>query len=54
MFTEKGVKWNDLPVYKKRGSCCVKKDEGWEIDLNIPIFSQDTEYINSRIIFEGE
>ena len=54
MFTEKGVNWNDLPVYKKRGSCCVKKDEGWEIDLNIPIFSQDTEYINSRIIFEGE
>lgn len=54
MFTEKGVNWNDLPVYKKRGSCCVKKDEGWEIDLDIPIFSQDSEYINSRIIFEGE
>ena len=54
MFTEKGVNWNDLPVYQKRGSCCVKKEEGWELDLNIPIFSQDTEYINNRIIFEGE
>lgn len=54
MFSEKGVNWNDLPIYKKRGSCCVKKDEGWEIDLNIPIFSQDSEYINNRIIFEGE
>lgn len=54
MFTEKGVNWNDLPVYQKRGSCCIKKDEGWNLDLNIPIFSQDTEYINSRIIFEGE
>lgn len=54
MFTEKGVNWNDLPVYQKRGSCCIKKDEGWVLDLNIPIFSQDTEYINSRIIFEGE
>lgn len=54
MFSEKGVNWNDLPVYKKRGSCCVKKDEGWEIDLNIPIFSQDTDYVNERIIFEGE
>lgn len=52
MFTEKGVNWNDLPVYKKRGSCCIKKNEGWVLDLNIPIFSQDTEYINNRIVFE--
>lgn len=54
MFSEKGINWNDLPVYKKRGSCCIKQDGGWAIDLDIPIFSQDSEYINSRIIFEGE
>lgn len=66
MFTEKGVNWNDLSTTKKRGSCCiktiiqnssnnVKEDsclrEKWIIDNNIPIFSQETDYVNKRIIF---
>jgi len=21
---QKGINWNDLPVYQKRGSCCVR------------------------------
>ena len=59
MFTEKGVNWNDLTVYQKRGSCCIKNELGeWNIDDNIPIFSEDREYIESRIVFtddeEGE
>lgn len=52
MFTEKGVNWNDLSTSKKRGSCCIKTENGWEIDEEIPIFSQNPEYINSRIVFE--
>lgn len=66
MFTEKGVNWNDLPTHLKRGSCCIKQqvtkpipgtDEiversQWVIDLEIPIFSQDSDYVNSRIIFD--
>lgn len=52
MFTEKGVNWNDLPTFKKRGSCCIKAEDGWKIDDNIPIFSQNTDYVNSRIIFK--
>lgn len=66
MFTEKGVNWNDLPTHLKRGACCIQTQiemnnpykEGekvirniWTIDYEIPIFSQDSEYINSRIIF---
>lgn len=69
MFTEKGVNWNDLSTIEKRGCCCIKimqqnsnidiKDgyypkEKWIIDNDIPIFSQDRNYINSRIIFEEE
>lgn len=62
MFTEKGVNWNDLPTTQKRGSCCIKKPteiitpngetvirNKWVIDNEIPIFSQDTEYINNLI-----
>lgn len=51
MFTEKGINWNDLPTYQKRGSCCVKIDGVWTIDTDIPVFSQDTDYVNSRITF---
>ena len=55
MFTEKNVNWNDLSTSKKRGSCCIKTENGWEIDEEIPIFSQQPDYVNSRIIFkEGE
>lgn len=31
LMTQKGINWNDLPTYQKRGSCCVKMyqlDEG--------------------------
>ena len=24
LMTQKGINWNDLPTYQKRGSCCVK------------------------------
>ena len=28
LMKQKGINWNDLPIYQKRGSCCIKiKDE---------------------------
>lgn len=57
MFTEKGVNWNDLPIYLKRGSACIKtvNEKGrsvWVIDKNMPILSQDREYVENLITFE--
>lgn len=70
MFTEKGVNWNDLSTYQKRGACAVRKlmpqmkktknndlvgliyKPKWVIDLNIPIFTQDRDYINSLLTFD--
>ena len=53
MFTEKGVNWNDLSVPEKRGSCAINDEtDGWIIDYNIPIFTQDTAYVNDRLIFD--
>lgn len=55
MFTEKGVNWNDLETWKKRGACIVKEHfeiEGgaqrsnWVVDKDIPIFTQDREYVD--------
>lgn len=25
LMVQKGINWNDLPTYQKRGSCCIKK-----------------------------
>ena len=60
LFSQKGINWNDFSTVKKRGSCCIKDFEKkiinfqtqeevvrkvWGIDKNIPIFSQDRNYI---------
>lgn len=64
LFQEKGINWNNIPTHLKRGSCCIKEqyeietEDGvalrsrWIIDKEIPVFSQDTSYVNSRITFE--
>ena len=64
LFQEKGINWNNIPTHLKRGSCCIKEqheietEDGvalrsrWVIDKEIPVFSRDTSYVNSRIMFE--
>ena len=55
MFTEKDVNWNDLPIPMKRGTCCIKDENGkWFIDTEIPVFTQDRDYVESRIYFKEE
>lgn len=54
LLAEKGINWSNMPTKFKRGSCCVKTDDGWIIDNEIPIFTQDRNYIESRIVFEEE
>ena len=62
LMLEKGINWNDYPTILKRGSCCIKVpckiNEGteqetvrnkWIIDNEIPIFTQDKDYINKLV-----
>jgi tRNA(His) 5'-end guanylyltransferase len=62
LWQEKGINFNDFPVYLKRGSGCYKFlysiNEGteqeairsiWKIDDSIPIFTQDRDYIEKFI-----
>ena len=64
LFVEKGINWNDYPTTLKRGSCCIKVpvkiNEGtdketirnkWVIDNEIPIFTQDKDYVNKLVMF---
>jgi tRNA(His) guanylyltransferase len=45
LWQEHGINFNDLEPYYKRGRCVVKGENGWLVDRNIPIFSQDKNYI---------
>jgi len=52
---EGGVIWGELPTVQKRG-CCVKRNgEGkWEVDLDIPRFNLDREYIAKRALIKED
>lgn len=68
MCREKKVGWDELATYRKHGACIVKKQvsavmpltaesfirTSWDIDLDIPVFSQDREYINRLLVVEEE
>ena len=63
LFTEKGINWNDFPIFQKRGFCIVKKQYNvyssnsenvivrsrWDMDDNIPVFTQDRNYIEQYL-----
>lgn len=57
---KKGHNWSKLPPHLKRGTCCIKqkadddKRSKWIIDDEIPIFSKDRDYIESRLVVEDE
>ena len=62
LLTQKCINFDDMPAEFKRGVCCIKKvvqDERidvkvgvcpikkWVIDKEIPVFSQDRDYIEN-------
>lgn len=67
LMLQKGINWNDYSTTLKRGSCCIKVDDGlteydevgnisdyiqrskWVIDNEIPIFTQDRNYVEKLI-----
>lgn len=61
LFKEKGINWNDLAIWEKRGYCMsriiTEKEPGVfrhsiDPDFEIPIFSQDRNYINKFVYLE--
>lgn len=44
-----GVNWNDLPADQKRGRGIVDSDDGWQVDNEIPVWTQDRTWLSSRI-----
>lgn len=48
LMLEKGVNWNNMPTWAKRGTCVenAKHGEGVAINNEIPIFTQDRGYVS--------
>ena len=54
LHEQKNINWNDYPTYLKRGSCCIKTDDGWIVDKEIPQFiGEGRDYIE-KLINVGE
>ena len=67
LMLQKSINWNDYSTTLKRGSCCIKIDDGitkydevgnicdyipsskWVIDNEIPIFTQNRDYVEKLI-----
>ena len=45
LMKQKGVNFNNEPIYYKRGACATRGEEGWVLDLKCPVFTKDNEYI---------
>ena len=56
LFKERGINWNNLEIYKKRGTACYNRGEehsDWAVDFVMPIITQDRDYVNKHI-FVGD
>jgi tRNA(His) 5'-end guanylyltransferase len=52
LFQKAQFNWNNIPTWQKRGWCVIKKS-GWVVDEEIPIFSQDKQYIERQLNVES-
>lgn len=57
LMTRRDINWNDYATTLKRGSCCIEEfyfsreteRSHWVIDENIPIFTQNRDYVEKLI-----
>jgi len=49
LFREHGINWNDIPPAQKRGVCVIRVDGKWAVDTEIPIFTENREYVVNRM-----
>jgi tRNA(His) guanylyltransferase len=65
MMTQRDINWSACPVPQKRGVCIIKEQyevfdsvnppalrSRWVVDQNIPIFTQDRDYIEKHLVVE--
>jgi hypothetical protein len=54
LMTRKNINFNDMSTEFKRGICCFRTANGWELDPEIPVFTQDRDYVERWVHVEEE
>lgn len=49
MMFQKGTNWNDFPTECKRGTFVYKSEDGWIVDKNGPILTQDRKWFFDKL-----
>lgn len=66
LLSEKNINWDELPTPQKRGICCIKEPKifnpgseneftrnKWILDMDIPVFTENRDYIERFIKLDG-
>lgn len=54
MLDSVGINYHSFLTCEKRGTCCIKTEQGWIIDTEIPIFKDNKDYIEKLVYVEEE
>lgn len=60
LMGQHSVNWNDIDTWKKRGTCIIPNpnrfdsSSAWYQDEEIPLFTKDRDYIESRLVPETD
>lgn len=53
LYEKYKINWNDYPIPLKRGTACIRTENGWKIDYAMPILkTDDRKYIDNLISFD--
>lgn len=53
MLDSIGINYHSYSTCEKRGTCCIKTEQGWILDKEIPVFKDNKDYIE-KLIYIGE
>lgn len=55
LLTEKNINWNNYPTVMKRGTSCIKNEEGnWILDTEMPILIKESRNYVDKLIYIEE
>lgn len=54
LMLQKGINWNDFPIDCKHGAACIKKENEWVIDTEMPVLKGDNRKYVDDLIYVGE
>ena len=55
LYDKHNINWNNYPIALKRGSACIKNENGWIIDTHMPILKgNDRNYVDKLIYIEED